>query len=390
MPVLAGEKLVIDEFKCFGGKHCETTAMRNVLGHYGFGFSEEMLFGIGGGLGFYYRYQPGMPGPFIGTRCGEKSSLMAVSIGKRLNVEIVIDETEDAAEGYYRLKELLRQRQPAVVYGDIAYLPFFALPPSAHFGGHCFIVYGVDETKNEVYISDCAEKPVSISIDNLVLARSSTFHPFPPCNRMLKVIVPPRIINLENAILAGLKECCRNMLRPTEKDAGLAGMRNWAEIVLAWARGGGGVDLFSGLYNTFRFIEISGTGGSAFRPIYVRFLKEASSILNKPALAEVAASFKQSARLWSQIAALALPDDFSVLGQINNLLVEKNRHQKKQGGDAVQSMQQINQQIKVLEKEARRALPGKAQPLLQNLSSKILECYKLEEQAFRKLEAALG
>jgi hypothetical protein len=50
------------------GKHCETSALKRVLDYHGLPLSEEMLLGLGGGIGFIYWYMKTMPSPFIGTR----------------------------------------------------------------------------------------------------------------------------------------------------------------------------------------------------------------------------------------------------------------------------------------------------------------------------------
>ena len=65
------EKLMIAGFNQFGGKHCWTTALKSLFDHHGLHLSEEMLFGLGGGIGFIYWYMKMMPAPFIGGRHGK-------------------------------------------------------------------------------------------------------------------------------------------------------------------------------------------------------------------------------------------------------------------------------------------------------------------------------
>ena len=50
------EKLIIQGFKQFGGKHCQTAALKNILDYHGLHLSEEMLLGLMGGVGFIYWY----------------------------------------------------------------------------------------------------------------------------------------------------------------------------------------------------------------------------------------------------------------------------------------------------------------------------------------------
>ncbi|MBL7062132.1 MAG: lantibiotic ABC transporter, partial [Dehalococcoidia bacterium] len=43
------EKLILEGFKPFVGKHCEPTAVRRALDYHGLTLSEETLLGLGGG-----------------------------------------------------------------------------------------------------------------------------------------------------------------------------------------------------------------------------------------------------------------------------------------------------------------------------------------------------
>lgn len=48
------ERLILEGFKHSGGKHCWTTALKNTFNYHGLPLSEEMLFGLGGGLGLLH------------------------------------------------------------------------------------------------------------------------------------------------------------------------------------------------------------------------------------------------------------------------------------------------------------------------------------------------
>jgi len=96
--------MVLQDYAQFGGKHCETGTLKNVLAHLGVTaphtgkpFSEEMLLGIGGGIGMsYWLFQFGKtPFFFIGTRYAEKGpgALFLQTIGKRLGLPMTVHET---------------------------------------------------------------------------------------------------------------------------------------------------------------------------------------------------------------------------------------------------------------------------------------------------------
>jgi len=383
------EKLMVRGFRQFGGKHCMTTALKNLFDYHGLHLSEEMLFGLGSGAGFIYWYMKRMPSPFIGTRYGKINDSL-INTCKRIGAEATIFQTTSAAKGYEELKKLLREGEPAFVLGDMAYLPYFALPGVAHFGGHALVVYGLSEQEDRVYISDCADKPVTVSIEDLNKARNSKFPPFPPKNKLLKIRYPAKVRNLEKGIREAIGESCANMLKPPIKNIGLAGIKKWAGLVPKWPRQFQGLNLFGCLLNTFIYIEVSGTGGSAFRTMYAQFLRESSTILDEPRLSEVAKLFEDSGKVWTEIATAALPDSWHALKKTRELSFEKNRIFREQPPGALEKMRKINIELEDLMKEAVEELQKKdIEPLLTNLQQKILECHEIESRTFEKLDSII-
>lgn len=379
---------MIEGFTPFIGKHCETTALKRALDYHGLPLSEEMLFGLGGGVGFIYWYMKRMPGPFIGGR-GGKVVEFAENICRRIGAEATVVETASAKRGYEALKALLRAGEPAVVYLDMAYLPYLAFPEVAHFGGHVVDVFGLDEAKDEVYIYDRGRHPVMVSIADLAKARDSKYQPFPPQHRLLQIRYPARIGDLADGIKQAIRECCHNMLSPPIKNIGLAGMAKWAKLVVQWPEQFERINLLGILMSGFIYIEIGGTGGSAFRPMYARFLEEASSIINKPALKEVAAMMRESAEVWSEIAAGLLPDAWPNLKSMRELMWAKNRLFEEQEPGALEAMVRINGQLDAL---MGKAVVDLSSPpaFLADVQQSILKCLKIEEKAFQQLSSILG
>lgn len=154
------EKLIVQGFNQFGGKHCQTTALKNIFAYCGLHISEEMLLGLGGGIGFIYWYMKRMKVPFIGCRNG-KVDEFSLNICRRIGVNAEIVQTNSENKAYYEFKELLKQGKPVNIFVDMVYLPYFALPKDPHFGGHAIVVYGIDEINNKVYISDRSKKTIN-------------------------------------------------------------------------------------------------------------------------------------------------------------------------------------------------------------------------------------
>lgn len=383
------EKLMIRDFNQFGGKHCQTTALKSVLDYHGLHLSEEMLLGLGGGVGFIYWYMKLMPSPFIGTRYGKVDEFL-LNVCKRIGAEATIFQTTSAEKGYKELKKILREGEPVYVFVDMPYLPYLALPEMAHFGGHSVVIFGLDECENRVYISDRGKKAVAVTIEDLTEARSSKFPPFPAKNKILKIKYPLKIKNLEEGIREAIRECYKNMLQPPIKNIGLAGIKKWAGIVPKWPEQFKELNFLGCLFNTFIYIEIGGTGGSAFRPMYVKFLDEASEILSEYKLKEVAERFRDSGKIWSEVAASALPDSWPTLKRIRKLSFEKNRIFEEQETGALERMRNINIELDDLMKDAEKDLMKKElTTLLDNLKYKILKCSEIEEEAFQMLSNSL-
>ena len=382
------ERVVLEGFEPFVGKHCETSALKRALDFHGLSLSEEMLFGLGGGIGFIYWYMKMMPSPFIGTRYG-KGADFPINICRRIGAEVSIMETTSAKKGYEELKALLCGGEPAVVYLDMVYLPYLALPEVAHFGGHVVLVFGLDEERDEVHIYDRGNHPVTVSIGDLARARGSKFPPFPPKHRLLKISYPSKLGNLEEGIRESIRECRQNMLKPPIKNIGLTGMEKWSKVVMKWPEEFQGINLLGALMNSFIYIEIGGTGGSAFRPMYAQFLEEASNIMNKPALKEVAEMMREAAGAWSEIALRLLPDSWPNLKRIRELMLEKNRLFEEQAPGAVDAMIGINGET---DEVMLKAVEDLKKPLtfLPDVQQGILRCHEIESKALEGLSGIIA
>lgn len=385
------EVLVLEDFHCSGGKHCQTTAMKGVLDYGGIHLSEEMLLGLGGGIGFIYWHMKGMPAPFVGGR-NAKPEDFVLNICGRIGIEAEILQTSSKTRGYEELKSILRDGKPAYIFVDMVYFPYLALPENAHFGAHTVAVFGLDEINDKVYIADRGKRPVNVTTGELEEARNSKFPPFQPKNKLLKIRYPLQGIPLEEGIISGIRESCDAMHDPPIKNFGLAGMKKWAGMVTKWPEQFKGENLLGCLFNTFVYIEIGGTGGSAFRPMYARFLRECREILGKPALEEVADLFIKSGESWSGIARASLPDSWDSLKRIRELMVENNKVFEEQGPDALEIMVKIRAELHDAMDSATRELAGKNErvtELLKNLRDEILECRDKEQAAFSALRQLL-
>jgi len=385
------ERLVLKDFTYFGGKHCQTTALKSIMEYHDLHLSEEMLLGLGGGLGFIYWYMKKMPAPFVGGRTGDREEGFLINAIQRFGGDAHVYRSTSEKKGHEELKSILRSGEPAYSFVDMAYLPYMAMPEDAHFGGHTITIYGIDEEEDVVFVCDRGKKGVTISVDDLKRARNSKFPPFQPHNQLLKIELPERVGPLEEGITRAIKDCCHRMFNPPISNFGLAGMKKWAKLVPKWPKQFSGMKLVGCLLNVYIYIEIGGTGGSSFRPMYSGFLREAADILTNPGLEEAAEAFDESGRIWTEIAHLALPDSWPSLGRIRELTLEKNRLFEEQGAGALKKMLAVNDEMEPVMKQAAEELESRdTGRLLSDMKEKILELHQAEEAAFMKLDEVIN
>jgi hypothetical protein len=402
--------LILNNYRQFGGKHCETASLKNDLAylgvlapHTGKPFTEEMLLGVGGGIGVaYWLFEfEQTPFVFIGARYSEKSPgpEFLEEICSRIGARSTLAQTSSAKKGEEDLRSALDEGRPAIVWADMAALPYWALPPEAHFGGHTLVVYGLDDKSGEAFIADRASSPLKVKRDELATARGSAYKPFPPKNKLLQVEAPPGTVSLQTlqrAIIRGISDCCRRMLNPPIANFGLKGLKKWADLVADPKNKKGwpsvfkpGLPLYAGLMYIFVSIEISGTGGSAFRLMYSDFLNEASNVLNQPELKQVAALYKESAGLWSDVGVAALPDSVEPFRKTRELFARKNGLFEKQGQQALDEMLAINHQLDEIRSQIKKEFPLDSKAiteLLGSLKESILRVHDKEKQATTALK----
>jgi hypothetical protein len=386
------EDLMIEDFATLGGKHCWSASARSVLNFHGLKMSEEMVFGLSGGLSFIYWYGKGMPAPFVGGRYGKGNDPIADTF-RRIGGEAAIKETASGAIAMKDLIGSLKKGEPAIVFVDMAYLPYMMMPEEAHFGGHTIVVHGV-RTDGVTLVSDRSVVPFELRMVDLQKARGSKFPPFQPKNRMLLPGYPEKIVDLAPGIMESIRNSCDSMLDPAINNFGLKGIKKWSSEVRRWPTNFKGMALFGCLMNLFIYIEIGGTGGGAFRPMYADFLDESSHIVGAPELSGIASQFRGCGNQWSDIAKAAMPDDWRSLAQMRRLMLRKNDLFEREGPKAYDRIRGINDElegelIRAVKDEFNSLSPSKAGNLMEDLSGRIKDLEGSERAAFSSLREVM-
>ncbi len=291
------------------GYHCWSNSLAKIYHHYGLPLSEELLFGLGAGLGFMYWEQKGSP-PFIGGRGNIKQ--FAQDIGERTGVRLAEKSTTSERKAQKVLLQQMEKEEPLMVRVDMGFLPYFDFGDEEyHFGSHTIVVCGYDG-QDQVLISDMDQQASGLkagfyapmTLAQIGKARGSTYKPFPPKNTYLEFDFdncrPPN----NDDILSAIRQNSDAMLNPPIRNFGVKGIRRAAEEIVRWPNRFSDADLRANLFMFYIMVEIGGTGGGIFRPMYGRFLDEAAATTGNDLLCQAATPIYKSGARLSQAARL--------------------------------------------------------------------------------------
>ena len=288
-------------FKPFPTHHCVTGSMRHIYAFNGCDVSEDLLLGLGEGVGFMYWQAKGQP-PFLGGRTSPTPSMEAVA-GQRTGVKIEIHRTTSPRKARQTMLDMLAAGQPVMLQVDMGFLPYFNFGGEEyHFGGHVVAAAGYDPQTGKVLIAERDElHPVPMA--DLEKARGSTYKPFPPKNAWVTFDFSGFHAPTADETRLAIVNQATQMLNPPIKNMGVRGIRTTAERILRWPEQMSAEEIRWVLFNTYIFINAEGgTGGGIFRYMFSRFLAEAAEITGEARLAESAAEFKCIGDAWESFA----------------------------------------------------------------------------------------
>ncbi len=291
----------ISNFKSVNTHHCVTGSMRHVYLFNNHDISEEMMLGLGQGVGYIYWHQKGQD-PFIGGRAMPKPSMEELA-AQRTGVKMQLHETTSAKKAKSTMLEMMMQQQPVMLQVDMGFLPYFDFEGEEyHFGGHVVVACGYDATTETVLIAD-RDGTYPVPMSDLEKARGSKFKPFPPKNRWYTLDFSEKRQPTAEEARQAISETAVSMLNPPISNFGVKGIRKTAKMMVKWPNVLTPKQLKWTLFNGYIFISpIGGSGGGAFRYMYSRFLRETAVLTSDTRFNDCADEFQQIGDDWEAVA----------------------------------------------------------------------------------------
>jgi hypothetical protein len=288
-------------FQHFTTHHCITGSMQHIYVFNSHPLSEEMLLGLGAGVGYVYWHTKNAA-PFIGGRGNVRGEFEPL-VGQRSGVTIEVHTTGSARKAEETLLAMLDAGQPVMIHLDMGFLPYLDFGGSDyHFGGHAVVVCGYDAASRQALVADRDPELHPVSMDVLAQARGSTHKPFPAQNRWYTFDFSNKREPTAGEVRQAIVEAAQGILEPPISNFGVPGIRKTAQRLPKWPQALDAETLRWTLFNTYIFIApVGGSGGGLFRYMYGRFLRQAAEITGDRRLIESADEFQRIGDRWQAL-----------------------------------------------------------------------------------------
>lgn len=306
--------------------------------------TEEMLLGIGGGIGYgyftFYYEKEDFTNFHLGTRAGWEDSAEFISgIFRSLGITLEQKQTKnkDAALGLIARQAELNK--PAIIPLHNGIFENGSMQVNGY-PTYC-IVYNIQRDAGTAMLASRYSDGIPISIEQLMEGRSriataklvnqALYLPASFNDHSLEITIDTIIA----AFKQGIERCLMHAHSTRMANFGITALDKWEKRLGAgdkqsWIR------LFeapkhwsNALYATARHI-VHNTDGSAFRSAYAAFLNQAGTLIDEPLLSECGEQFQVTGMLWRQLAAIALPDNIAAAKELRQLMTDTE--QRIQGG----------------------------------------------------------
>ncbi len=342
-----------------GGQHRLSALAAHLLRHAGYispytgePFTEAMVAGLGGGIGFMYavfEYTGWPPMMTIVAQHHPEPWLPAV-LG-RIGASYAENHNGTSKPAMAALQRALDEGRPVYCTVDLTALPWHAGEPSHSEVPYEVVVAGRHD--GTLYLDDTSVVP--LAIPEAEFANAWARH---KKGRHHRIVLTPaeKPVDLPAAVRTAIATTTAHLTGPVlghsfDSNFGFSGMAKLAAQLrdtrtkTGWAkRFGSPVNFFHGVRRLYECVELQFTAPGATRPIYADFLDEAAPVVGAPALGEAAALFRESGAAWSRLAARAA-EATTGLGAYTELCEERMLLLLTRGRDAAAELQALSAKI---------------------------------------------
>lgn len=310
------------------GSNCSTTASKAVLEYYGYHFSEDMIFGLGAGLGFIYQYYADSDEYFLSG----KNESIELNLAHALGGTLLTGSFDDGERGWQCVKQFIDEGTPVILDLSISHLPYF-MPYMGEVAGiglglHNAVLIGYDDAAGEVLLLDHRwNEPQRVSYENLRLARNKREGNVSARNGYKVYALCPSCYAAPPDISFAIRLNINRMKNPFAYKMGLAGIRTFHnEIKLIFEKGLQEQKREAILTYSY-LMEKLGTGGGNFRRMYGRFLNEAAELERRDEYRKIGKIYFRLAKKWKDLSAVLnrLADMPQFLAEFDEIMTEIER-----------------------------------------------------------------
>lgn len=375
-PLPAG---VLPGYDRFGVEwHRESALVSHMIGS----FSEPMIAGLAGGIGFMYvvfDYQD-MP-PLLTIVAQHHPEPWAPAALGRLGVPFTESHSGKASVAEKKLYASLDEGRPVLCTVDRSRLPWHGMAPG--YGADPYVVVVAGRDGDTLLVDDEAPHPNEITVEEFLAAWSAHKK---GRHHMLVVTGPPGVADLP--VREAVAHTVSHLTGPVlgnnfDVNFGFSGMAKLAAQLrdtstkTGWAkRFGAPVPFYHGVRRLYECLELEYTAPGATRPTYARFLTEAG-------YSEAAELFDRSGTLWSQVASFALRTT-SALGEYAEVAEQRLQLMMSKGPTARDEIRALTVRMEELATHDTLSDTDRA-AVFAELASLVEECLATERRAVAAL-----
>ena len=322
--------MIIENYQHKMAAHCESGSITALLNHRGLKITEPMVFGISSGIFFgYFHKMKSFAFPTFIVR--NKPGHMRKNLEKRTGVRFYTRDFRDQEKGQTELDSLISKGIPTAAQVDMFYLDYVPSWERVHINVHFLVAIGKEGDIYKVsdsYFPRPVDLPVA-SMNNGRFAQGS----MSPKGFLFYPEYVPQSFDYDKAIRKGIKKACFYMLKLPIPFLGIKGIRMFSKKITEWPSLARDTEHLSHEVMKINILlEDQGTGGAGFRFMYATFLQQASEIIKKPELKELAKELMEIGDGWREFSLFAArigknrdlgPDKFEQLSKLIALRADK-------------------------------------------------------------------